>query len=120
MSSTGPLKIYFDWDEHDGIDVLRIYCKEDPERPYIKEHIWDYMADNFDDSDRECNGRYRFTGEIVWTQDYWGDWDEEWCGELKLIHKAEDICYRCKENGPRTDLCCEPCRTVILAEMHLD
>lgn len=113
MSSTGPLKIIFDWDEHDGIDVCRIYCDEDPERPYIKEHVWNYIHDNFDQSEFEGNGRYRFKGEIIWTQDYWGDWDEEWPGEVTKIRKAEDICCRCKA-VVWTNLSCEPCRDIIL------
>lgn len=108
-NSTGPLKIIFDFDEHDGIDIIRIYCKEDPERHYIKDHIQNYIYDNFLKDDMNGNGRYSFTGAINWSQDYFGDWDEVWDGDLKLVHKAEKICCECKKNR-RTTLVCEPCR----------
>lgn len=48
------------------------------------DHLYDYA------DDMPYDGKYMFTGEWNTWQDYWGEWDSEWIGEVRLLESTSD------------------------------
>lgn len=54
----------------------------------VRDAAYDHLYDYADDM--PYDGKYLFTGEWNTWQDYYGDWNSEWVGEVRLLESTSD------------------------------